>query len=351
MTQQPDGIRRDVDLHGVTPALPPVAATPPPDEHIQAIHFAALTIALYLLYAICSLASFTVLRNIGFYDWYYGPAFVAEARKQLWVIAAALPFWLVPTVLLCWFLPAYYRRDIGVSLGRFPRRDDREIAKVFVLAPWSLLVNGMIGVAAWLLVTPVVLGLNRLLIWLYSFQVEVTPEEHPFTAAAESGSMRPLEWGMLAVSVMVSAPLWEELLFRGLLPAVCRKLRGSGGYAAIMLALAWALWMRQKQIAEALNTGGTVPLLFAAMPALFVVAMLPVYALVSWLSRTKNAPIVFGTALLFGAVHSFAWPTPVALFIFGLVLGWLAVWTRSLIAPIVVHLLFNAVSYALLFFS
>ena len=177
------------------------------------------------------------------------------------------------------------------------------------------------------------------------------PEEHPLTAAAQSGGMRPLEWGTLGLSVMVSAPLWEELLFRGLLPALCRKLGSGGGYAAMMLALAAALLLRRQQIVEALNAGGVGPLLLAATPALFVLAMLPLYALVCWLSRSKDGPIVFGTALLFGAVHSFAWPTPVALFILGLGLGWLAVWTRSLLAPIVVHALFNAVSFALLYFN
>ena len=79
MTQQPDGIRREADLHGVTTNLPPAAEVPPPDEFTQAGHFVVLTISLYLLYALCSSMSFTVLRNSGFYDWYYGPRFVADA--------------------------------------------------------------------------------------------------------------------------------------------------------------------------------------------------------------------------------------------------------------------------------
>ena len=203
----------------------------------------------------------------------------------------------------------------------------------------------------WVVITPVVLGTNWFVVWLYSFHGERRPQEHPFTVAAQSSNMRPFEWTMLALSVMVSAPLWEELLFRGLLPEVCRKLRGSGGYAAMMLALAAALLLSRQQIAAALNAGGIVPLLFAAAPALFVLAMLPIYGVVVWLSRSRNGPIVFGTALLFGMVHSFAWPTPVALFVLGLGLGWLAVWTRSLIAPIIVHALFNAVSFVLLYFD
>ena len=70
-----------------------------------------------------------------------------------------------------------------------------------------------------------------------------------------------------------------------------------------------------------------------------------------WSSRTGVGPVVFGTALFFAAVHSNVWPTPVALFLLGLGLGWLAVWTRSLIAPVVVHSLFNGVSFLLLFYG
>jgi membrane protease YdiL (CAAX protease family) len=364
MTQQPEGIRREVDLHGITPALAPVRELPPPDEFTQAVHFIALTIILYLLYAICTSASFTILRNSGFYDWNYGHDFVATAqgsqspeqqaaltRLQLWAVVVALPCWLVPTALLCLFLPTAYRHDIGVSVGRFPRWEDRGNVNKAKVAAWSLLVNGLIGVAAWVVIAPLAFGVNLLLVWLYSRFTKIAPEEHPFTATVQSGGMRQLEWCLLAVGVMVSAPLWEELLFRGLLPAVARKLGGTGGYAALMLALAAALLLRRQPIAEALTAGRPVPLLFAVAPVLFVLAMLPLYTLVCWLSRAKDVRIVFGTAVLFGAVHSFAWPTPVALFVLGLGLGWLAVWTRSLIAPVVVHALFNAVSFALLYFG
>jgi membrane protease YdiL (CAAX protease family) len=158
-----------------------------------------------------------------------------------------------------------------------------------------------------------------------------------------------MEWALLGFSVMLAAPLWEELLFRGLLPALCRKLRGSGGHAAMTLALMAAMWLRRNEIAEALGKD-FLTLLLAAMPVLFVVAMVPLYALVYWRSRTENGPVVFGTALLFAAVHS-TWPTPVALFILALGLGWLAVWTRSLLAPIIVHALFNALSFVLLYYD
>lgn len=54
-------------------------------------------------------------------------------------------------------------------------------------------------------------------------------------------------------------------------------------------------------------------------------------------------PAVFGTALLFGMLHVGVWPTPIPLFVLGLGLGWLAWRTQSLVGPIVLHALFNAV--------
>ncbi len=106
------------------------------------------------------------------------------------------------------------------------------------------------------------------------------------------------------------------------------------------------------------------------MPVLFVVAMIPVYLAVCWRSKpalstpratypdlepddpapaTKSqAPAVFAAALLFGAVHSFAWPTPIALFVLGLGLGYLTFRTQNLVAAILLHSLFNGVSFVLL---
>jgi hypothetical protein len=59
--------------------------------------------------------------------------------------------------------------------------------------------------------------------------------------------------------------------------------------------------------------------------------------------RAPVGPAVFGTALLFGMLHVGVWPTPIALFVLGLGLGWLAWRTQSLVGPIVLHSLFNAV--------
>jgi membrane protease YdiL (CAAX protease family) len=53
---------------------------------------------------------------------------------------------------------------------------------------------------------------------------------------------------------------------------------------------------------------------------------------------------IFATALLFSCAHVSAWPQPMPLFFLGVVLAWLAYRTQSVLAPIVVHSLFNAVA-------
>jgi membrane protease YdiL (CAAX protease family) len=87
-------------------------------------------------------------------------------------------------------------------------------------------------------------------------------------------------------------------------------------------------------------------------PVVFVLLMVPGYFVFPWLVRrwlpdAAAARAVYAGALLFGAIHG-AWPSGVPLFVLGLGLGFLAVRTRSLVGPIVLHGLFNGVACVLL---
>ena len=106
------------------------------------------------------------------------------------------------------------------------------------------------------------------------------------------------------------------------------------------LALLMALAMRRSEIEAALPRG---PWAVAAecVPALFVLALVPVFLLVRWRSRTPVGPAIFGTAVLFAAFHSGVWPSPVPLLVLALGLGYLAYHAQSLVAPILIHALFN----------
>jgi membrane protease YdiL (CAAX protease family) len=150
----------------------------------------------------------------------------------------------------------------------------------------SALRSMLLGAITAAMLAPAVIALNYGATWLFQ-QLGFDTQEHPLTTAGQQGLL-PVEWALLAFVVMVAAPLREELLFRGVIQRAFTE-GGLGGHVA-----------------------------------------------------------VFGTALIFGAVHAFAWPTPIALFVLGVGLGYLALRTRSLVAPVLVHSLFNGVSFALL---
>jgi membrane protease YdiL (CAAX protease family) len=59
---------------------------------------------------------------------------------------------------------------------------------------------------------------------------------------------------------------------------------------------------------------------------------------------TQHLRAIWASAALFAAVHSHVWPSPVPLVVLAVGLGYLYLRTRSLVGPIVVHAMFNAVS-------
>src|SRR5262249_47464814 len=130
----------------------------------------------------------------------------------------------------------------------------------------------------------------------------------------------------------VMAPILEELIFRGLLQPWLAKRPGRWLFAwvaalvvaALYGARSWESWL----------------------PTIFVAAAGTIGMGLTAFERGPRWPwqAILGSALIFAAFHSEAWPAPVALFFLALALGWLAYRTRSLIAPITLHALFNSVS-------
>jgi membrane protease YdiL (CAAX protease family) len=171
---------------------------------------------------------------------------------------------------------------------------------------------------------------------------------HPLTQAAGEG-LAPAEWSLLIFAATVAAPVIEELLFRGLLQPWFASHKG-GGYAAFGAAFAWAAYVCRDRVRAAWPLG-VGPILDAAAPVLFVLSLLPILFIVVWRSRTPAGPAILGTAVLFAAIHSSVWPSPVALLLLALGLGGLAWRTRSLAGPILMHSLFNSVSVVRLLWS
>lgn len=192
----------------------------------------------------------------------------------------------------------------------------------------------LLAVRAWAVLTPAVLGLNLLVNLVFSL-FDVTPDAHELTRLA--GRPAP-EAALLVVQACVTAPLLEEVLFRGiLLPWLLgghwpgrRRDRYTAARPAVVAGLG---------VATAVLTGRPGPIAFSVLLA---GGLALTYLLKRSWRRTAGA--VYASAALFAAVHSAVWPSPVPLFILGLALGGLAVRTRGVLVPTLVHGLFNAVS-------
>jgi len=251
---------------------------------------------------------------------------LARARLGLWVNSLVVPLQVIGLPLFFFALNGYRPQQLGLTTRRFG-------------------LNLGLGVLAAVLLTPPVLRLNLLVTEAFAKWTAIQIEPHPFQKMAEQ--LQPLEMVVLVFAVVVAAPLLEELVARGLLQPWFAS-RAWGGHLAMTVALLLALQKRSDGISDALGKGNLAALFGELTPAFFVLALVPGYLVIWWRSRTPVAPALYGTALLFAAAHSSVWPTPVALFVLGLGLGYLYHQTRSLVGPVVLHGLFNAVGCVLL---
>jgi membrane protease YdiL (CAAX protease family) len=250
-------------------------------------------------------------------------------RLNLWAMVFAFPFQ-VATILLV------LHRASGTRLAQLG------------LTTRALGRNLLAGALGALVLTPAVLGLNYFVNQLYLSSGAGVPQEHPLTLVARQ-SLVPVEWVLVFLTGMVTAPVLEELMFRGMLQPWFAS-RPWGGHAAMGASFALAL-LNCGDRARAAWQYGFGPFLQQAAPAVFVLALVPFYLAIWRRSRTPAWPAIFGTALLFASVHASVWPTPVALFFLALGLGGLAWYTRSLAGPIVLHSLFNSYSCVMLLFG
>jgi membrane protease YdiL (CAAX protease family) len=156
---------------------------------------------------------------------------------------------------------------------------------------------------------------------------------HPVELILQSSNDR-LTWLLTIVFVLVLAPIAEELLFRGLLQQWMVR-SPSAADAALVASLVCAVM---------LGVGGS-----GIGPLAFLLSVGPGYLAFERLAsvllpRPGAARAIYASSLLFAVVHAQAWPTPIPLFFLALGLGYLAYRTQSLIGPIVMHSLFNAVT-------
>lgn len=306
-----------------------------PVQRRRAVPWTELDVALACLaYLLIPALIHELLRRLGFFHWLYGPDFAAaggsardKVRQDAWLLLTASPLSLGVIVLLVHLRSGALLFQLGLSWAHWRR-------------------NLAAGAVAWLLFSPLVyllfLAVGLLLQWLSG----VDPEPHQFFLLAQEASV--LDWVLLVLVAVVWAPVLEELLFRGLLqPVVMRRPRG--GEAALAAALAVALGFRADKLLAAGNQADSAALLNELAPAVFVLVLTPGYFLAGrlfrrWLPEPRAARAIYATALLFAMFHTQVWPSPIPLFLLGLVLGFLAYRTQNLVGPMVLHALFNGTS-------
>jgi membrane protease YdiL (CAAX protease family) len=307
-----------------------------------------IAFALFFIYGFWGALSFQVLQSTGLAERLYGPEVTAlthprdtqadpaknddqalrllKIRLSLWSTALAFPFQVMTIPVVFYALSGVRPGRIGLTRRRFGR-------------------NVLVGVGGWILITPLVFVVHWLALILTNQFGTNAVREHPLTLLAR-GHPTTVEWILLVTSASIAAPILEEIIFRGALQPWFAGIPNGGAFA-MSAAFLVTVWMQATPLSTALHAGGS-ELLIAALPVIFVVAMMPFYILVARHPPRPESPALFATAVLFAAVHSNVWPSPVPLFVLGLALGTLAARTGSLVGPIVLHGLFNSVTCVML---
>jgi membrane protease YdiL (CAAX protease family) len=272
-----------------------------------------------------------LLAVVGFFPGFYGEggptAEVAQVRIGLWITVLAFPLDLLIFPVLFYLLSDTRPYQLGLTTHR---------------AGQNLLAGLIVSVP----LVPLVYGVYLALVRLQSLWLAGPVEEHPFVLL--KGQIGPVETAALLFAVLAAAPIVEELTFRGVLLRWCGQETWRSHLLA-GLAVGTALIHRLDGLAQAFRLRDGGALLGELLPVLFVLAVLPLYAVAVQRARSAEGPAIVATSLLFAAIHSFAWPHPVPLFVLALGLGWLAQRTQSLLGPILIHSLFNAVGCVVFF--
>ncbi|MGE3808372.1 MAG: CPBP family glutamic-type intramembrane protease [Gemmataceae bacterium] len=206
------------------------------------------------------------------------------------------------------------------------------------------------GFLAWLMLTPPILLLHALVVSFFVSQ-GVDPQPHELLKLTEEGKTPPIVMVGMVLMATFSVPVAEEFLFRGLI-LKWAVLRNWGTDLLMGLAFACGVLGRADELQTVGELGwraGLEDFALAAAPALFVLALIPLYIFIEflawpWLPRPNVARAIFAQAVLFAMVHFNNWPNQIALFLLGLGLGALAYRTQSLLGPITFHGLFNAIA-------
>lgn len=314
--------------------------------------------------------------------WFYPPRGWPPQRRRVvaWsgphVASAFVIFWFMPALLLPllppktlgeWFLGPDANAEVA---GVLSRAAASTLALPLQLLAWRGLLcmtdsasatmwsagraarNVRLGYLTWLVFTPWVYVVYFIALVLYA-RVYGKPNDHPLLAPFLSSPVPAGVVILLVTEAVIAAPIREEMLFRGiLLPWLAD--RDWGGDGALLFA---ALIVPVGRI----MSGGSVHAVLEGGAAAGGIVIVLV-ALRRWLEhspltrrwlslrddreRRRAVGAIVGSSAIFAICHFGVPPTPVPLALLSVGLGWLALRTQGVTAPIVVHALFNAVAFA-----
>lgn len=238
---------------------------------------------------------------------------------------------------------------------------------------------------AHLVATPVIYHVNLASVIVTTY-LGMPPEPHPLTELV-TGERDAVRLATLIAAGTVAAPFLEEIFFRGLLQAwtlaegprsllvvglATFQLLGTHAdqplalpftVIAVLVYAVCPIYLKRRAVLPPADpsdetafrpTSDTVRIVRSPPPFDWESlerqgqALFPgLWAALDPLSRRQEVHrfrAVFAVALLFASIH--LWPGVIALLLFGVVAGFLALRTRSLVGPIGFHVLFNAAACA-----
>ncbi|MBM4067583.1 MAG: CPBP family intramembrane metalloprotease [Planctomycetes bacterium] len=264
-----------------------------------------------------------LLQSIGFYEQFYGRT-PARDQQQLWAMLLAMPM-----------IVAVIVTGLHLSSGTRPAQVG--------LSPVRLDANACVGCLGFLLLSPLVWGIHVAVTQL------MEPRGHAFEKILEEAV--PVEWALVFFEAIIAAPIYEELVFRGVLQGWLSRAARGGHFAVAMITLVVGQMAMLNFLLDAKEDApfpGWEPMSFACVLGVgYLLASYRAFRPKAGLpAETPEHPhlAIWGTSALFAVVHGSAWPAPIPLFFLSLGLGWMAQRTHSLIGPILCHALFNGIS-------
>ncbi len=168
---------------------------------------------------------------------------------------------------------------------------------------------------------------HQVALWFHQSVGGFTPQPHPFTKLGHSIDGTWV-WIVLSFAACVAAPINEEIVFRKL---TNHWLGGPFGKNCLFFMAGFFALLGGGQSKTTQFSEQVFPLLWVG--GLFV--------LTQAVNCRGDIQWMIASACLFSAIHSFAWPTPVPLFFFGIYQVLLMKRTGGILGPVLFHSWFN----------